>query len=92
MEGINACSKRETAGNEIMATLDRVTGLAEKVAARAGAQLHPVCTEERPSNEICGVAAIEREYPPMFSEFRDRLRAIESSLRRVDHVLDRCEV
>lgn len=92
MEGINACSKRETAGNEVMATLDRVTGLAEKVAARAGSQLHAVCTEERPTNEKCGVAAIERDYPPMFSEFRDRLRSIENSLMRVDRVLDRCEV
>lgn len=84
-------AKREPAAHELMCTIDRVAALAEKVAARVADGLHAVCLPERPSPE-CEKEAPEREYPPLLSDMRSRIYAIERSLRWISNVMDRCEV
>jgi len=75
---------------EVMNALDRLASAAEKVACRTADKLHPICQSACPSPDGCDKVA--REYPPLFSEMREKLETIENSIDRINNVLDRAEV
>jgi hypothetical protein len=83
--------KREPVASEVLIKLGGLADMAEKVSGRVGEQLHPVCLEDRPSPEK-NCEDPDREYPPLFNEMRDRMRTIEFALRRMNNILDRCEI
>lgn len=85
--------KRKPVAHDIMELVIRLANVAEQTAERTTGKLAPICTQPCPQTEggICGAAA-EREYPPYFSEMRDRLRVIERAFDQVNDVLDRAEV
>lgn len=84
--------KRDTVAQEIMDTLERLAGMAEKTAHVATEQLHPICNDEAPDPENTRNEAPLRIYPPLFKDMREQMQAIENALRRINEVLDRCEV
>ena len=92
MAGIGIAAKSDPVAGEIMNRLSRLANLAGDTAGRASAQLGPICQEDRPCDEkvVCG--EVEREYPPLFCEMRSAMNTIENSLRRMNNILDRCEV
>jgi hypothetical protein len=79
-----------TVSQEVLNVLDRLASAAEKVACRAADKLHPICQSSCPTPDGCDTVA--REYPPLFSEMRERLETIENSIDRMNNVLDRAEV
>lgn len=87
------CSaKREPVSHDVMNFIERLATQAEKTAARIDDQLHAVCLPDRPSPEKATTEEVCREFPPLFNDMRDRLTTIEYAFRRINNVLDRCEV
>lgn len=85
-----AGNKREPISHEIMNFVERLANQAEKTAGRASEKLAPICVQPCPTTN--GGEKISREYPPLFSDMRDRLITIETALTRLNDVLDRAEV
>ncbi len=83
--------KKETVAQEVMNYLDRIAGQAEKTSSRLEDQLGSVCRRDTPNEEVAS-AQPEREYPPYFVDFRERLRNIDYAMHRINDVMDRCEI
>jgi len=76
---------------EVVKALDSLAIAAERVAGRTADKLHPICQSVAcQSPEGCDTVA--REYPPLFSEMREKLETIEKSIDQINNVLDRVEV
>lgn len=85
-------AKREPLAHEITDLAARLADVAEGTAARVGSALHPICSESAPVCEGINKAEIQRQYPPLLNDLRDKLLCIERAFNRINNVLERVEV
>ena len=79
---------------EVIKYLEYVADQAQRTNERAAKQLEGICMPDIPViiENKDDKKQLKKEYPPYFSELRNRLQCIELSLLRINNTLDRCEI
>lgn len=82
---------RQPIAHEISSLAAAMAEQAERAAIRTDEKLSPICMSSAP---VCQPekGGIAKEYPPFFSDLRDRLLCIERALTKINNVLDRAEI
>lgn len=82
---------KQSIANEIATLAGAMADQAERVAIRADEKLSQICS---PSVPLCTIEknGVSREYPPLFSDLRDKLLCIERALNKINNVLGRAEI
>lgn len=82
---------RQPIAHEISALAAAMAEQSEMAAIRTEEKLSPICVSSAPAcqTEKCGIG---KEYPPFFSDLRDKLLCIERALAKINNVLDRAEI
>ena len=82
---------RESAAVEVMRFADQLSNRAQDLAKRVEEKLGPIAMEDTPKN-IGNECKEARIYPLLFSEFRNKLLAIESAFNSIDSTISRTEL
>lgn len=83
--------KRQTAASDILDLVNMLAERSQKVAEHLDTKLTPITMQSTPQEGNCK-EQLCREYPPLFGEVREGLLTIETSLNRIDNVIDRTEL
>ena len=89
---VKSSVNKETVAQEVMNYLGGLAEQAEKTSCRLEDQLAGVCRQNTPYSGEVTSAQPQREYPPYFADFREKLKNIEYAVYRINDVLDRCEI
>lgn len=85
------CSARQPVAAEVTQFAERMANQAQQLAERVNGKLHSVMTSEcpRPCEVVCKDST---EYPPLFSDLRGNLIAINDALESIEYALSRTEL
>ena len=85
------CAARQPVSAEIAQFAERLAQQAQQLAERVNGKLHSVMTSEcpRPTEVLCKDST---EYPPLFSDLRGNLIAINGALESIEYALSRTEL
>jgi len=85
------CVARQTVAAEVAQFAERLANQAQQLAERVNGKLHSVMTSECP--RTCEVVSKDStEYPPLFSDLRGNLIAINGALESIEYAMSRTEL
>jgi hypothetical protein len=85
------CSARQPVAAEVVQFAERLANQAQALAERVNGKLHSVMTSDCPRPcEVTGKDSIE--YPPLFSDLRGKLIAINGALESIEYAISRTEL
>jgi len=85
------CTARQPVAAEVAQFAERLAKQAQQLAERVNGKLHSVMTSEGPRPcEVSGKDSME--YPPLFSDLRENLIAINGALDSIEYAMSRTEL
>jgi hypothetical protein len=88
---VSDCAPRQPVSAEVAQFAERLANQAQQLAERVNGKLHSVMTSECP--RPCEVVNKDStEYPPLFSDLRGNLIAINGALESIEYAMSRTEL
>lgn len=90
MKNPPALGLRQTVASQALDYITKVCDMADRIAARAYERLQPVMAPSTPRGQPENIDQVE--WPPLFSDIRNKMQAIEAALDSIDDALSRTEL